>query len=740
MAAGVTCRGQFIRLLKVAPAGFEGKLKKDLLAAASGPARVATLLDLSRLYGSRPYPRTESQRLAFQYAREACIVTARFHLTREYNQAQFLLGLLFIRAGRTDSAIRQLGVVDDSTRCDLLAEIAYRYRFLASNGYWEDRPNVARYVLWEQRLADSLKDPVRMLWAEKAVAGMHADANSPGSEKELMEVLRKMRAIDPGNLHYGWFELVFRAMGGGDYDQALYYSQQVLNSLQRTGDSAQAGDMLRFHAMVLRRIGRHEESIRYGKLAMEQFSRRYGDDNILTTVRWTVDEMVRLNRPGEAKTFYFSTLARYPAEDHGDSLQRLMITGQVYRLLKEYPKAEAALLQAFRLQQRAGELNFLSYRDLGQFYVESRDFVQARPWLYRALRLADSSRQVAEMSHLYFCLYKADSATGHYKSGLHFLYLNKKYDDVALTRAKTEAIEKYAAQFDLQKKEAALRLRDQQIDLFRKDKELDDTRLKRSQMLRNILLAGALVILAGGVMFYYQLRKNRMANRIISEKNRELQAMLEEKNWLLREVHHRVKNNLHTVICLLESQAMYLKDDALDAIEKSQNRIYAMSLIHQKLYQDDAVRTVDMSVYLREFVQYLQRGFDAAGIEFRVEVEPLHLELRQAIPLALIINEAVTNSIKYAFPDHRKGVIRLTLGRAGEMIRLVVADDGVGFDPAAQGAMRNSLGLQLIRGLCGELKGELAIDGSEGTAVTVEFRRGTLASSWEDNNEYSYAI
>lgn len=740
IAAGASCRGQFIRLLKGVPAALEGKLKKDLVLAASEPARVATLLDLGRLYGNRPYPRLESQRLALHYAREARAVAARFRLTREYNQAQLLLGLLFIRTGNLESATAQLAAMDAPTRCDLLEEIAYRYRFLESNGHWEDRHQVARYIFWEQRLADSLKDPVRMLWAEKAVAGMHADANSAGSEKELLEVLQKMRTLAPVNLQYSWFELVFRAMGAGNYDQALYYSQQTLNSLQRSGDSAEAGDILRFHAMVLRRIGRHEESIRYSKLAIQQYERQYGDDNILTTIRWTVDEMVRLKRPAEARSFYFSTLARYPAEDHADSLQRLMITGQVYRLLREYPKAESSLLQAFRLQEEAGELNFFSYRDLGQIYVESKDYAKARPWLHRALALADSARQVAEMSHLYYCLYKADSATGHYKDGLHFLYLNKEYDDIALTRAKTEAIEKYVAQFDLAKKEAALKLRDQEIGLFKKGKELDEARLKRSQELRNILLAGALAILAGGAMFYYQLRKNRRASRIISEKNRELQAMLEEKNWLLREVHHRVKNNLHTVICLLESQAMYLKDDALDAIEKSQNRIYAMSLIHQKLYQDDAVRTVDMSVYLREFVQYLQKGFDAAGIGFGVEVEHVQLELAQAIPLALIINEAVTNSIKYAFPGHRKGMIRLALGVDGETIRLVVADDGIGFDPPAEGVMGSSLGLQLIRGLCGELKGGLSIDGSKGTRIMVEFGRSTLANSWEGNNKYSYAI
>ena len=130
--------------------------------------------------------------------------------------------------------------------------------------------------------------------------------------------------------------------------------------------------------------------------------------------------------------------------------------------------------------------------------------------------------------------------------------------------------------------------------------------------------------------------------------------MLAEKEWWLKEVHHRVKNNLHTIICLLESQAMYLEKDALQAIEKSQHRIYAMSLIHQKLYQNEDLQVIDMSVYLEEFIGYLKDSFDTQGIDFIIHVDPVQLNLQQAIPVALIINEGVTNAIKYAFENRKR--------------------------------------------------------------------------------------
>ena len=110
-------------------------------------------------------------------------------------------------------------------------------------------------------------------------------------------------------------------------------------------------------------------------------------------------------------------------------------------------------------------------------------------------------------------------------------------------------------------------------------------------------------------------------NHLINQKNLELEFLVEEKEWLLKEVHHRVKNNLQTIICLLESQAAYLENDALKAIETSQNRIYTMSLIHQKLYQSENIQTIDMALYISELIQYLKDSFNIASykVSFRVD-------------------------------------------------------------------------------------------------------------------------
>jgi two-component sensor histidine kinase len=232
-------------------------------------------------------------------------------------------------------------------------------------------------------------------------------------------------------------------------------------------------------------------------------------------------------------------------------------------------------------------------------------------------------------------------------------------------------------------------------------------------------------------LLYRQYLLKQQTNQTITHKNELLEHLVKEKEWLLKEVHHRVKNNLHTVICLLESQAVYLENDALKAVQTSQHRIYAMSLIHQKLYQSEDVKAIDMSVYVPEFVQYLEDSFDTRSqISVNLEIEPLQLSVSQAIPIALIINEAVTNSIKYAFPDKRPGIIVINMHQLNKQIRLTIADNGIGIDASIANATSNTtLGLELMNGLSEDIRADIKFENDNGTKITILFRIDTLDSS-----------
>jgi two-component sensor histidine kinase len=187
---------------------------------------------------------------------------------------------------------------------------------------------------------------------------------------------------------------------------------------------------------------------------------------------------------------------------------------------------------------------------------------------------------------------------------------------------------------------------------------------------------------------------------------KEKDGLLTEKEWLLKEIHHRVKNNLQVVMSLLNSQAAYLSDDtALSAIKESQHRVHTMALIHQKLYQSEQIACVDMPSYINEVVGYLQESYShPRQILFKLNVEPIELDVTQAVPLGLIINEAIINAFKYAFPGGASGTVALSLHRLGEStFQLTISDDGIGLPAGYDPARSRSLGMTLMHGFSGQL-------------------------------------
>ncbi|WP_426667388.1 sensor histidine kinase [Mucilaginibacter sp. McL0603] len=277
-------------------------------------------------------------------------------------------------------------------------------------------------------------------------------------------------------------------------------------------------------------------------------------------------------------------------------------------------------------------------------------------------------------------------------------------------------------------KEDDIRLRDQNISLLKQNARLQQALWDEAVRLRNETITGILILLICVGLFYRQYRLRQKSdrlvsqkNKIITEKNELFDRVIKENEWLLIEVHDRVKNNLHTILSLLESQSIFLENEAYRALEDSRGRVYAMSLIHQQLYRSEDINAINISIYLSEFVCHLQQSPVAHKIHFELNAAPIQLSLSQAMPLALIINEAVTNSIKFAFPGKRSGEIKINLSRTDELIKLVIADNGIGIDPVLLDTSRNSLGITLIKGLTEDIKGTLQFESNKGTCVTLSF-------------------
>lgn len=217
-------------------------------------------------------------------------------------------------------------------------------------------------------------------------------------------------------------------------------------------------------------------------------------------------------------------------------------------------------------------------------------------------------------------------------------------------------------------------------------------------------------------------------NEDISERNaREaaIAAALKEKETLLREVYHRVKNNLQVITSLFNLQVRVLPDgQARDALKESADRVRAMSLVHEKLYRSPNLASVSLKDYVADLCRQLgaAAAADGRGIVLHQDVDSIEVGLEIAVPLGLLLNELISNSLKHAFPNGRKGTIRIMVQEVAERMGVVVvADDGVGLPAGMDVARQQSLGLKLVSTLCTQLGGELSVDSNQGARLGVTF-------------------
>jgi len=227
----------------------------------------------------------------------------------------------------------------------------------------------------------------------------------------------------------------------------------------------------------------------------------------------------------------------------------------------------------------------------------------------------------------------------------------------------------------------------------------------------------------GGWLFTVILR-DITARKIADEA---IRASLREKEVLLKEIHHRVKNNLQVVSSLLGLQSRTMEDVATRRkFQESQNRVHSMALVHESLYQSENLSEIDFPAYIDQLASHLFRsyGVDSQRVQIAASIDHLRLTMDTAIPCGLIINELVSNSLKYAFPNGRTGNISIQMRQGDCQIRLEVADDGVGLPEGVSFSSTKSLGLRLVRTLADQLGATLEMKSDGGTRIVLTFQSG----------------
>lgn len=220
---------------------------------------------------------------------------------------------------------------------------------------------------------------------------------------------------------------------------------------------------------------------------------------------------------------------------------------------------------------------------------------------------------------------------------------------------------------------------------------------------------------------------NESEERLVAQKAAmERQSeLLQQRETMLREIHHRVKNNMQVMSSLLSLQSRVVSNpETSRMLEENQNRIQSMALVHEILYQSDELAAVDFSKYIRRMVDHLFRsyGVNEGKIHLITELDPIALELDDALPSGLLINEVISNSLKHGFPQGRGGEVRIQLQcpSAGSVV-LALSDNGVGLPRDLNWTTSRSLGLRLVRALAQQLRADLDIQSDSGTQVKLVF-------------------
>jgi two-component sensor histidine kinase len=561
------------------------------------------------------------------------------------------------------------------------------------------------------------------------------------AEKELVQVEKEYKRIGYRKLHYTYDLLAGIAELRGNYNKAVYYALAMIKSLRATGDTSWITFFSGRFGRIFNEADQKDMSISFYKRQLRQ-SEISGEEGIYTALRNITAILFTQKKAGEALRLVKAEYRKVkPVANSIDEYEYIMCMGNCYHALGNFPEAETYYkkvighLKNFTPRYSAVD----NYLEIGNFYLDYKKYDRAKSYLDTALSFGGVMYPPAQVKNIHLSLFKADSALGKLRTAIphyqRYVMIKDSIED--LTKSKE------IANLTLAYKGAQ---KDDSIRLLQANGTLQKINLRHAESTRNWIISAALLLLIMlGVVYNRFLlkqrsnkqletqqvkinRQNSQLQRAVTEKNKlisDKDHLLSDKDLLLKEVHHRVKNNLHIVMSLLESQSAYLDNNAVnEAIMNSQNRVQAIALIHQKLYNSQTITHIGMQDYIPELTDCLNNSINTADqhIVIRYDIEPILLDVSQAIPVGIILNEAVTNALKYAFPKRAKGEVAIFMSRKNNNAFLQIMDNGIGLPANFNFQEVKSLGMNLIRGLTQQLKGSATIINNGGVQISISFR------------------
>jgi two-component sensor histidine kinase len=377
----------------------------------------------------------------------------------------------------------------------------------------------------------------------------------------------------------------------------------------------------------------------------------------------------------------------------------------LYSYLDEYENALVAGGNAVKYAELL-ENNFMVMRAwlaIGKMQNKRGNCAEAIEGLRKSINVATNDFSDAYfLSDAYKELGRAFANSNDYKNAYNAFSVYDSLKNEVFTAEADHRISKLRTEFDVAQKESTI--------------VLQQTQIKKQQSRQLLIIIITVLLLLLLLLAYKAISNNIKKNKLLQKKN-------VEKEFLLKEIHHRVKNNFEIVSSLLSLQAARIVDPkVLEAMEQSQHRVHSMGMIHQKLYLGEKLSTVEMKDYFINLTDYIIDSYGKNNlVTVDIVMDELELDVDIAIPIGLIVNELITNSLKYAFPEERKGNIHLALKLKGDLLELEVNDNGIGMQ-SKNSVGGTGFGTHLVDLLVKQLDGKMILVTNHGTSVSIEFQ------------------
>ncbi len=505
----------------------------------------------------------------------------------------------------------------------------------------------------------------------------------------------------------------------GELDSALSHYLRALEVFEALADSGNMTNALNNIGLVHENTGYPEKALAYYH-RVRTIRKLLKNERGLAAVRNNIAIIFRKANQQDSALAYFELNLKYAREHglRGDEALALHNIASVHMDAENWQKAVSGFEQALALRTELNDRYGIAScnQNLGESYRRMGNPTAAIPYSEAALALSKEIGSTIQTATIYKTLHGSHAALGNFEQAYKYQALQKAISDSLLAEERSKTIAEMEALYESEKKA-------QQITLANQQNELQQEKIKRQQTTRNYLI---LVIGLGLIIVLVYIQRTRIlrkANKELTQQKEELGKNAQEKELLLNEIHHRVKNNLQVVSSLLNMQSREVKEPkVLDALKEGRDRVHSMALVHQMFYQgNDGAASIEVDKYIEQLCNSLMRSYGAKeqGIDLQLEVQHGLLDIDRATLIGLIVNELVSNSLKYAFKGRESGQLTVTFRTGSKNYILKVTDNGTGTNMSQQSS--DSFGLKLVESMSKKLKGKVSVVTDNGYSTRIEF-------------------